>query len=221
MPSSTVLTMIPLHKMFSGRDGMPKPSSLNDPVALHSTVMRLFGPIEGESPRATAGVLFRVEPANPGMPGALLVRSSEAPAASIDGMVTRAEADIPAAGTPVAFRLAANAVRRHGNRVVVDGKEKTRSTMAGSVPRDDDPENEGPAMTEWVAQRLAGAIGSVEILNHDRTVIGKKASRVVQTDLIDGFGVVEDPDRLAALLASGVGRAKNYGCGLLTIKAIG
>lgn len=218
---TTVLTMIPLHQIFSGRNGMPGPRSLDNPQALHSTVMRLFGPVEGDSPRAAAGVLFRVEPADPGRPGALLIRSAGAPLVGVEGMVSRPEDAPPAAGTPLAFRLAANAVRRHGNRVNVDGKEKNRSTMAGSVPRDDAPDSDGPGMTEWVAERLAGAIADVEILNHDRRVIGKKTSRVVQTDLIDGFGVVEDRERLAALLASGVGRAKNYGCGLLTIKAIG
>jgi CRISPR system Cascade subunit CasE len=93
--------------------------------------------------------------------------------------------------------------------------------MVGSVPRDDDPENDGPGMTEWVAEKLAGAVADVQILNHDRNVIGRKTGRVVQTDLVDGFGVVEDQSKLQELLRGGVGRAKNYGCGLLTVKAIG
>lgn len=40
-------------------------------------------------------------------------------------------------------------------------------------------------------------------------------------DLIDGFGIVEDPAQLATVMAAGIGRSKNYGCGLLTVKAIG
>jgi CRISPR system Cascade subunit CasE len=219
--SSTTLTMIPLHKLFSGRDGMPRPTSLDDPRALHSTVMRLFGPVEGESPRAAAGVLFRVEPAGPGKPGSILVRSAAPPVAEIDGMISRPEPEAPAAGTPVAFRVAVNAIRRRSTQVMIDGQEKTRASMSGSVPRDDDPENDGPGMTEWVSERLAGAIRDVEILSHDRNVIGRKSGRVVQTDLVDGFGIIEDPEALAELLAFGVGRAKNYGCGLLTIKPIG
>ncbi|MBT2520859.1 type I-E CRISPR-associated protein Cas6/Cse3/CasE [Arthrobacter sp. ISL-28] len=216
---STILTLVPLHKMFTGRDGMPGPRSLDNPLALHSTVMRLFGPVDGDSPRAATGVLFRVEPAGPGKPGALLIRSAVPPVTHIDGMLSRAEASAPAAGTPVAFRLSVNAVRRSSTR----GRDATTGPRPAtySVPRDDDPDNDGPGMTEWVAERLAGAIGGVEILNHDRNVVGRKTSRVVQTDLVDGFGVVEDPQKLTGLLTAGVGRAKNYGCGLLTIKAIG
>ncbi|WP_140416606.1 type I-E CRISPR-associated protein Cas6/Cse3/CasE, partial [Arthrobacter globiformis] len=158
---------------------------------------------------------FRVEPPAPGRAGALLVRSAEPPVARIEGLVTRPEPASPAAGTPVAFRLSANAIKR------TNARSRGGRPASYSVPRDDDGDNDGPAMTEWVAERLAGAIRNVEILNHDRTVVGRKTSRVVQTDLVDGFGVVEDAGKLAELLAAGVGRAKNYGCGLLTVKALG
>ncbi|MBE4719512.1 hypothetical protein DAD99_15540 [Pseudarthrobacter sp. AB1] len=211
--------MAPLHILFSGRNGMPSPRSLNDPAALHSTVMRLFGPVEGASPRAVAGVLFRVEPADQQRPGVLLVRSGQAPTTSIEGMISREENDPPATGTPVAFRVAVNAVRRHSARVKAASTDP--SALSAIVPRDDDPANTGPAMTEWLAERLAGGLSEVQILNHDRRVVGRKTGRVVQTDLVDGFAVVENTERLRELLASGVGRAKNYGCGLLTVKAIG
>lgn len=216
----TFLSLISLHTLFSGRNGMPGPKSINDPLALHGTVMRLFGPINGPSPRATAGILFRLEPAAPGRAPALLIRSALAPVTTVPGLLTREEPAAPAAGTPVAFRLSANAIRRRGTSVTVSGRKRTHSTMSGSVPRDDDPANTGPAMTEWVADKLAGAIDAVELLNHDRQVIGNKTSRTVQTDLVDGFGIIEDPEKLTVLLAAGIGRAKNYGCGLLTVKPV-
>ncbi|MDO5752437.1 type I-E CRISPR-associated protein Cas6/Cse3/CasE [Arthrobacter sp.] len=216
----TFLSLIALHTLFSGRNGMPGPKSINDPLALHGSVMRLFGPLGGPSPRAAAGILFRLEPAVPGRAPALLIRSALVPQTTLPGLLTREEPAAPAAGTPVAFRLSANAVRRHGTSVIVDGRKRTRSTMSGSVPRDDDPTNTGPAMTEWVADKVTDAIGAVELLNHDRHVIGNKAGRTVQTDLVDGFGVIEDPEKLAVLLAAGIGRAKNYGCGLLTVKPV-
>ena len=215
---TSTLTMVPLYILFSGRNGMPSPRSLNDPMALHSTVMRLFGPVEGESPRSSAGVLFRVEPAEQQRPGILLVRSSQKPATTLEGMISRTESAPPPAGTPVAFRVAVNAIRRHSARVKAASTDQ--SALSPIVPRDDDPTNTGPAMTEWLAARLAGALSEMQILNHDRRVIGLKSNRIVQTDLVDGFAVVEDADRLGELLSSGVGRAKNYGCGLLTVKAI-
>jgi CRISPR system Cascade subunit CasE len=206
---STILTMAPLHAVFSGRNGRPGPRALNDPQELHRIVMHLFGHAGGENPRSTAGILFRVEPAGPGRAGALLIRSSEKPINALDGMVFREEGTAPAPETPVAFRLAANAVRRQKDGGVVP------------VPRDDAAVEGFDSMTDWVAGNLAGALRDVELLNHDRNVVGIRSGRTVQTDLVDGFGVVEDLDRLQSLLAAGVGRAKNYGCGLLTIKAIG
>lgn len=206
---STILTMAPLHAVFSGRNGRPGPRALNDPQELHKTVMRMFGHIGGESPRAAAGIMFRIEPATPARPGALLIRSVQKPGISIDGMVSREEGAVPESGTPVAFRLAANAVRRqkHGG--------------VAPVPRDDAPVEGFDSMTDWVAGKLAGALRDVELINHDRNVLGVRTGRAVQTDLVDGFGIVEDPSLLQAAMAAGIGRAKNYGCGLLTVKAIG
>lgn len=206
---STFLSMAPLHTVFSGRHGRPGPRALNDPQELHRSVMHLFGHVGGSSPRATAGVIFRVEPAAPGAPAALLVRSKQKPLATIEGLAVREEGDAPAAGTPVAFRLSVNAVRRRKDGGV------------SPVPRDDAPVEGFDSMTDWVANKLAGALSDVELINHDRSVLGVRTGRAVQTDLVDGFGIVEDAAQLAALMSSGIGRAKNYGCGLLTVKAIG
>lgn len=206
---SSYLTMTPLHAAFSGRNGRPGPRALDDPLALHQTVMNMFGHVEGDSPRAGAGIMFRVEPAGPGLPAALLIRSAVEPLNKVDGMVVREEHGVAAQGTPVAFRLAVNAVRRQKGGGVVP------------VPRDDAPVEGFDGMTEWVAGKLAGALRDVELINHDRRVLGSRSGRAVQTDLVDGFGIVEDAGELEALLAGGIGRAKNYGCGLLTVKAIG
>ncbi|WP_284750807.1 type I-E CRISPR-associated protein Cas6/Cse3/CasE [Arthrobacter sp. efr-133-R2A-120] len=206
---STFLTMAPLHTVFSGRHGRPGPRALNDPQELHRTVMHMFGHVGGESPRAAAGIIFRVEPAAPGFPGALLIRSAQKPLGTLEGMIVREEGEAPALGTPVAFRLAVNAVRRQKGGGVVP------------VPRDDAPVEGYDTMTDWVSGKLAGVLRDVDLINHDRNVLGDRTGRPVQTDLVDGFGIVEDPAQLATLMVGGVGRAKNYGCGLLTVKAIG
>jgi CRISPR system Cascade subunit CasE len=206
---STFLTMAPLHTVFSGRHGRPGPRAMNDPQELHRTVMQMFGHVGGDSPRAAAGIIFRVEPAAPGFPGALLIRSAQKPLGTLEGMIVREEGEAPASGTPVAFRLAVNAVRRQKGGGVVP------------VPRDDAPVEGCDTMTDWVSGKLAGVLRDVDLINHDRNVLGDRTGRPVQTDLVDGYGIVEDPAQLATLMAGGVGRAKNYGCGLLTVKAIG
>ncbi|UWE74467.1 type I-E CRISPR-associated protein Cas6/Cse3/CasE [Corynebacterium diphtheriae bv. gravis] len=42
----------------------------------------------------------------------------------------------------------------------------------------------------------------------------------IQIDTVDGFGIVEDPELLNELILHGVGRAKAYGCGLLSVSEI-
>lgn len=205
---TSYLSMVPVHVLFSGRHGMPPPNRAGRPRELHGSVMRLFGPVGSDSPRAAAGVLFRLEPAGPSQPPRLLVRSSVAPESIVEEMLVREEQDAPAAGTPVAFRVAVNAVRRQ------------KGGGIRPVPRDDAPQEGFDGMTEWVSERMRGALLDVELLNHDRTVIGGGTEMPLQVDLVDGFGVIEDSAALAALLSAGVGRAKNYGCGLLTVKPV-
>lgn len=205
---STFLSMAPLHAVFSGRHGQPGPRVMNNPQELHRAVMHMFGHVGGDSPRASSGIIFRIDPASPGKPAVLLIRSAQKPVAPIDELAFREEGESPRDGTPVAFRLAVNAVRRKKDGGV------------SPVPRDDEPVEGFDSMTDWVANKLTGALTDVELINHDRNVLGARTNMAVQADHVDGFGIVEDAERLAALLASGVGRAKNYGCGLLTVKAI-
>jgi len=71
---------------------------------------------------------------------------------------------------------------------------------------------------------FAGALTDVTILASTRTVYGvdRKGLKTgmgaaLQVDTADGVGTVHDPDRLLELVVDGVGRAKAYGCGLLTV----
>ena len=204
------LTLVPTHEL------LPRGKRADSPLDLHRAVMSLFDELPG-TPRHGAGILFRRE-LIPGMPPSLLVRSSVAPTNITEH--TRVREIInpsPGAATPVAFRIAVNGIHRVGSGGV------------RPVAFDDtDAEGDEPTMTPWLQGRLQGALSDVTCLNHTREVLGATrpgrgrngTDRVIQIDTVDGVATVAGPARLVELMRTGVGRAKSYGCGLLTVKRL-
>ena len=203
------ITAVPLHELLAHLPAGAAFRGLQNPDVLHSSVMRLFGPLPqspGSGARAAAGVLFRVEPVTDGVVPFALIRSKFAPVISTPTMRSGADLPTPAAGAVVSFRMAVNAVRRG------------RWTQNGSGGVSPIAEEHLP---EYLAGRLAPALTDIVTLNHTRTVIGLKGNgrAPVQTDLFDGVGIVDDPVALEHALEHGVGRAKNFGCGMLTVRS--
>lgn len=189
-----------------------------DPQFRHRAVMALFGDLVDKSARKSANILFRVD-ALPAKPPFFLVQSQIKPRDLPDLLVR--ECTVPAlnSGHYVRFRIAVNAVRRNTS---AHGKHGVTP-----VPFDDD--QEAPAtwtrMTPWLQNKLDGALSDVTIVNHQREVLGvtrmgRKSGRVVQVDTVDGVARVHDPNTLADIIVNGVGRAKSYGCGLLSVDVI-
>jgi len=189
-------------------------SDWGDPRALHRAVMSLFPsdlPGAAQERRATAKVLFRVDETATGR--VVLVQSLVAPTQAPSTAKVKAVhcGTAMTTGTPVRFRVAANAVMRCRRP---DGKHRD-----APLPED--------KVAEWLTGKLAGALADVVILNATRSVYGvdrkgskKEAPAALQVDMIDGVGTVHDPDRLLEVVVDGVGRAKAYGCGLLTVSPI-
>jgi len=161
--------------------------------------------------RAASRILFRVDETATGR--VVLVQSlrapTHAPSPSNIKAVHLGTALLP--GTAVRFRVAVNAVMRCRRP---DGKHRD-----APLPEDQ--------VDAWLVGKLTGALTDVTVLNSTRTVYGtnpkglKKGSlTALQVDTIDGVGTVDDPDRLLGLVVDGVGRAKAYGCGLLTVSPI-
>ena len=178
--------------------------SWGDHGELHRIVMAMFSsadlPGELNEKRLSRNILFRVDDTAQGK--VLLVRSDIAPTNLPARARTKRESDsLLAVGTHVRFRMTVNAVRR--NRPA----NPTIKRGSGVSPVD--------RLAEWVAQRIDAAIGDITVLNHDRTVVTTGRS-ALQLDLIDGYGVIVDSDVLGELHRTGIGRAKAFGCGLLT-----
>ncbi|MFJ9388286.1 type I-E CRISPR-associated protein Cas6/Cse3/CasE [Nocardioides sp. NPDC101246] len=109
------------------------------------------------------------------------------------------------------FRLTANPVRsepapnggrgkRYGHVTVGQQEEWLRSRSAG-----------------WGFDTLAVSVTNRRHLSFERRTGDRSRSVTLATATFDGLLRVTDPDALRAMLVSGAGRAKGYGCGLMTL----
>lgn len=173
----------------------------SDAAWLHRCTMRAFGPIapeEGSGPRASAGILHRLEPRVDG--GRVLVQSRVAP--SLEGIRCTDISPVfssLAPGDRVRFVLEFNAAKT----VNSDGRRFRKALERSEI----DP---------WVRGRLHGAVevGSLEVVSF-RQRKARGANLFVAR--VTGSGVVRDADALRRLAADGLGKGRSYGCGLLTV----
>jgi len=177
----------------------------NDYGELHRVVMSLFNSTQLPGPatekRLSRNILFRVDEGTAGK--ILLIRADVAPTNLPPAAKTKEVAvEAPPVDTPVRFRLTANAIRR------TKPSGPTVKRGHGTSPVDH--------MAEWVSAKLDAGLRDVTIFDHLRSVASSGRSPL-QLDVVDGYGIVRDVPALEALLQSGVGRSKAFGCGLLTI----
>jgi CRISPR system Cascade subunit CasE len=124
-------------------------------------------------------------------------------------------------GQVVTFSVALNAVRR--KTIQIDG---ARRTKIQPVPEDHDNEaleNGETTITPWLQGKLSTALEEIQVVNHLRDILhdsGSGGVMTIQVDSIDGVAQVKDPIALKELLATGIGREKAYGCGLLSVRAV-
>jgi len=184
---------------------------LASPYEMHRTILRAF------PDRADGGpgrVLFRVEPVADGSPPVVLVQSDKPPDWSLlgdaDGYLAATPACKPVTlslrpGQRLRFRLRANPTARR--------KVQDRSLRVG-LPREED-------QLAWLTRKgQAGGFKPLAVTTlRSRKVISRRQDRP-QTHLsVDFEGILEvtDPDLLTRTIAQGVGSAKGYGFGLLSV----
>jgi CRISPR associated protein len=112
-------------------------------------------------------------------------------------------------GEVVSFGLIANPVKRP-KPVDVGGPANRNKIPVPLEGRDD-----------WLRQKLADAMQVTNLVGGQHTVrVGTRAVTGRMCHLQHawhGEGIVRDPDALRALILSGIGSARAYGCGLLMI----
>ena len=203
---------------------------LGSPQAMHAAVMAAF------PPGADAGrVLWRVDPGEHGVQTLYLV-SREAPdlmhlveqagwetltwrTADYDGLLGRLMS-----GQVWRFRLMANPTKAVRQDSEVPGGEGGRSKRFAHVT--------AAQQLEWFLSRTVGwgfdvPEGSVDgepaalvVAREIRTFQRKGRTVTVSTATFEGLLQVRDPDVLRMALTGGIGPAKAYGCGLLTLAPV-
>lgn len=200
---------------------------LRDAHELHRTVMRAFPDIADGEPRNRHGVLYRVE--RGGLRPVVLVQSACEPRwDEVAGVLeARTRTFDPAAlglhaERRLRFCLEANPTRKIA-RFNPDG---TRKRQGARVELTDDG-----ARLAWLARaaarngfELASVTGTDGDVPDVRLTLlprrfGTRGGRriVVQPVRFEGHLRVTDPNALIAALGSGIGPAKAYGCGLLSL----
>ena len=226
------LTLIPVHEILAqayssiAAEKLQKPNrrrlDINNPDTRHRLVMGIFGNL-GANPRSDHNILFRVEQ-QPAKAPAFLIRSDIAPdpAKLTPNSQTRIIENTELQPKKVvAFRLSINAIRRHTKKI---NGEKIVEAIPVRADNYSENSNYGD-LNYWLQQKLSPGLSDVSILNHQREVIHSSKDlnsngKTIQIDLIDGVGIIEEVSALEDMLNKGIGRAKAYGCGLLTIKVL-
>lgn len=192
-------------------------NALRDVVELHRRVMSLFPNDLGDTARARAAVLFRLDhtPVGP----QLLIQSQIQPDPArlpagytdFDTRVLDPLLDALATGTAVHYRIAANATKRLAH----DTRQPDRKNRP-ALPLT------GVAAEEWWHRRARAAGLSLASLNSyplDTVTGTNRHDHHIHHAItrFDGTAIVHDPDATRRAVHDGVGRARSYGCGLLTL----
>ncbi|MCP2292049.1 type I-E CRISPR-associated protein Cas6/Cse3/CasE [Nocardia amikacinitolerans] len=118
------------------------------------------------------------------------------------------------------FRLTANPVRRAMDRVRNDPTERGRTTGLDSSGQLHWLQRKAAEHGFELGQCVSGDSKEPDVIITDRrSVTFQRHSHTVSlsTATFEGTLQVTDPQRLRAALIGGIGRAKGYGCGLLTL----
>lgn len=208
---------------------------ISNATDLHRRIMKLVPDGLGHSPRAHAGVLFRLDTDAAGAPVVLVQTrlapdTSRLPAGYAQAQTRDMRPMLTALhpGLSVRYRFLGNAIRRCGRNSTA-GKWKQAITLHGEEA------------DHWWASRAATAgldLHAVLSAPADTLTAWHRPKdqqdnpgshmpaknrkepdvRVTHTaTLFQGTATVRDPDALRGALLHGIGRSKSYGCGLLSL----
>lgn len=201
---------------------------VRDAYDAHSLIWDLFS----DGPERDRDFLFRQEE-HRGLPGFLTV-SSRPPSSRNGTWVVETKPYDPALreGMRLGFALRANPVRtvqdeqrrHHRHDVVMDAKWRLRGDPLERPPSQ--PEIVQEAGSAWLAGRAPthgftfarGEISAEAYTQHRFFKAGSSNPIRLSTIDFSGLLTVTDPERFRAALASGVGPAKGFGCGLLLVR---
>jgi len=180
-----------------------RPADVRNPYLVHKAIWTLFP----DMPEADRPFLYRLDPARRGRDVSVLLQSECEPAPVADSRCRLIAGPKPmrltlGAGQTLRFAVCANPTKRLS-------KQRCR------VPLIDEDE-----LHQWLAGKLAGAAEVLESQIVGRRHLhfrkGSRCGKVVAVTFA-GALTVSDPDRLVDVVRHGIGPAKSFGCGLLSL----
>jgi CRISPR system Cascade subunit CasE len=201
--TTVTLTLVPLN-----HPNLSKIPTWSNRKAVHQAVMSFFPDNLAGDPkarRATAGVLHRHDtPANG--PARLLIQHTTAMRADILDAPGLQHANLESlltnihAGDHVRFRVVLNAVR---------SQTKTKKRI---------PVTEEEDLVAWGLQRLATAgLEQIVLSDQPTTALSTTGGAALWSAQYDGQALVTNQVATEHAVRNGIGRAKAYGCGLLSL----
>jgi CRISPR system Cascade subunit CasE len=212
---------------------------IKDPQGLHKTIMRAFPDNSGPSPRKEHSILHRLDE-EPGGRVVLLIQSATAPSWEKlpSGYVLDVASDLDLAFSSVSnnpalrsvaaehaaiqrggrflFRLRANTTRKIDTKTRADGAKSNgrRVPVRGDVERQ-----------AWLGRRALRCGFSLEpsalrITELPTQIARGPKSLAVAGALFEGILRVENAEAFRLALKEGIGPAKAYGFGLLSLRAL-
>ncbi|SDF31010.1 CRISPR-associated protein, Cse3 family [Methanolobus vulcani] len=189
-----------------------------NPYRLHKIIWQLF-PDQADAERS---FLFRIENTRQNCEQHIFLQSLSQPQATSEELIMLREPkevhfDLKA-GNSYRFMLCANPTKKINDK---SGKDK-RNQGKVRVPLIHDEE-----IVAWIKRQLEGSaeVDSVELVHKNllrfyKNKSGDRHVGKIQTVTFLGVLTVENPELLIAKIANGIGPAKSFGCGLLTLAKI-
>lgn len=205
--------------------------TIASPYRTHAAIEGMFGP-DAAREDTNCRILWRVDDGGSSERARLYIVSPDAPVASeAAARFGVDESDVAskdylsfssrvAKGDVWRFRLKANPVRR----VLVDKGRRPNEGIVGTIQGHVTVSQQ----LEWLESHagpngfsLVSDTSDVVVSHRSREVFNRDDRKVtLVTAQFDGVLCVEDPDKFRHALGFGIGRAKGFGCGLMTIAAL-
>ncbi|MGW2464674.1 type I-E CRISPR-associated protein Cas6/Cse3/CasE [Streptomyces sp. NPDC001356] len=188
---------------------------LRDATQMHRTVMRMVPDGLGDAPRHQAGLLYRLDETDTS--STLLVQAATLDPSRLP--TAYGQADVKSLA-PMFTALRKGLAVRY--RVVLNPTKRERLSLQDKGRRGRIVPLSGADADQWWQRRAAEAGLDLHILTPTNVEParprGQDAPRMRHSLLrYDGTATVTDPDALRATIIHGIGRAKPYGAGLLSL----
>ncbi|PID43123.1 MAG: type I-E CRISPR-associated protein Cas6/Cse3/CasE [Proteobacteria bacterium] len=190
-----------------------------NPYEQHRALWQLFP----NSPEAQRSFLYRIEQTVKGQGADVLMQSLQSPVETGDVNLVATRDFNPSLyqGQVLRFRLRANPVKtikdpRKGERIK-NGKTYTRTVRVPLILE--------AQQQAWLEKKLKDSASLQSLVVQQELPLNfrkksEKCSGKIQPILFDGILTVEDSEALLELMKYGIGPAKSFGCGMLSLRAV-